>query len=144
MEQRLYYSLNKTQNSLHQYVKHILQKKGLKASPAQLGIMFLLQEKNNLSMSYISNVLELDNSAITRSIDRLEKFGFVKRLINNNDRREFSIEITERGLLEIQKAQKVIKEINNFIESKIKKERLVAFKEILDELNGILRKELQK
>jgi len=144
MEQRLYYSLARTQNSLHQYVKHILQKKRLKASPAQLAIMFLLHEKNNVSMSYISNELELDNSAITRSIDRLEKFGFVKRVTNNTDRREFSIEITELGLSEIQKAQKVIKEINNFIESKIKKERLAAFKEILDELNGILREELQK
>ncbi|HOJ29465.1 MAG TPA: MarR family transcriptional regulator [Spirochaetota bacterium] len=144
MEKRLYYSLTRTQNSLHQYVKHILQKKRLKASPAQLAIMFLLNEKNNVSMSYISKVLELDNSAITRSIDRLEKFGFVKRVTNNTDRREFSIEITELGLSEIQKAQKVIKEINNFIESKIKKERLAAFKEILDELNSILREELQK
>jgi len=144
MEQRLYYSLARTQNSLHQYVKHILQKKRLKASPAQLAIMFLLHEKNNVSMSYISNELELDNSAITRSIDRLEKYGFVKRVINNNDRRAFAIEITESGMSEIQKAQKVIKEINNFIESKIKKERLAAFKEILDELNSILREELQK
>jgi len=144
MEKRLYYSLTRTQNSLHQYVKHILQKKGLKASPAQLAIMFLLYEKNNISMSYISNELELDNSAITRSIDRLEKYGFVKRVINSNDRREFAIEITESGMSEIQKAQKVIKEINNFIESKIKKERLAAFKEILDELNSILREELQK
>jgi len=144
MEKRLYYSLTRTQNSLHQYVKHILQKKRLKASPAQLAIMFLLHEKNNVSMSYISNELELDNSAITRSIDRLEKYGFVKRVINSNDRREFAIEITESGMSEIQKAQKVIKEINNFIESKIKKERLAAFKEILDELNGILREELQK
>jgi len=144
MEKRLYYSLTRTQNSLHQYVKHILQKKGLKASPAQLAIMFLLHEKNNVSMSYISNELELDNSAITRSIDRLEKYGFVKRVINNNDRRAFAIEITESGMSEIQKAQKVIKEINNFIESKIKKERLAAFKEILDELNSILREELQK
>mgnify|MGYP000926881301 FL=1 len=144
MEKRLYYSLTRTQNSLHQYVKHILQKKRLKASPAQLAIMFLLYEKNNISMSYISNELELDNSAITRSIDRLEKYGFVKRVINSNDRREFAIEITESGMSEIQKAQKVIKEINNFIESKIKKERLAAFKEILDELNSILREELQK
>lgn len=144
MEHRLYYSLAKTQNSLHQYIKHILHKKGLKASPAQLAIMFLLQGKNNVSMSYISNVLELDNSAITRSIDRLEKFGFVKRVLNNNDRREFSIEITEQGLSEIQKAQKAIKEINLFIESKIKKERLVVFKEILDDLNSLLREELQK
>lgn len=144
MEQRLYYSLAKTQNSLHKYVKYILQKKGLKASAAQLAIMFLLQEKNNLSMSYISNVLELDNSAITRSIDRLEQFGFVKRITNDRDRREYTIIITEQGLSEIQKAQKIIKEINAFIEHKIKKERLKVFKEVLNELNTFLREELQK
>lgn len=144
MEQRLYYSLAKTQNSLKQYVKKVLNERGILPSPAQLGILFLLKEKNNSSMSYISNALELDNSAITRSIDRLEKLGYARRIANSSDRREYSIEITEEGLHEIKKAQEIIKEINNFIESKIKKERLIVFKEVLDELNTIVRKELQK
>ncbi|MCX8125309.1 MAG: MarR family transcriptional regulator [Spirochaetes bacterium] len=142
MEQRLYYSLAKTQNSLKQYVKKVLNDKGIQASVAQLGILFLLKEKNNSSMSYISNELELDNSAITRSIDRLEKLGYVKRVINSNDRREYTIEITESGLMEIQKAQKVIKQINEFIESKISTKRIELFKEILDELHYLLRKEI--
>lgn len=142
MEQRLYYSLAKTQNSLKQYVKKVLNERGILSSPAQLGILFLLKEKNNSSMSYISNALELDNSAITRSIDRLEKLGYVRRIMNSNDRREYAIEITDEGLLQIQKAQKIIKEINSFIESKIDKERLTVFKEVLDELNTIVRKEL--
>ncbi len=144
MEQRLYYGLAKTQNSLKQYIKKVLNERGILSSPAQLGILFLLKEDNNSTMSYISNVLELDNSAITRSIDRLEKLGYVRRIMNSNDRREYAIELTDEGLLEIQKAQKIIKEINSFIENKIKKERLTVFKEVLDELNTIVRQELQK
>lgn len=58
---------------------------------------------------------------------------------------KYAIMITEQGRLEIKKVQIVIKQINAFfIESKITKEQLDVFKEILDELNTIVRKELSK
>ena len=144
MEQRLYYSLTKTQHRLHQYVKQILKKRSIQASPAQLGILFLLKEKNNSSMTYISNELELDNAAITRSIDKLETMGLVKRVVNSKDRREFSIELTKAGLSEIEKSVVVIKEINQLIESKFPKEKFTIFKEVLHQLNAILNEELEK
>lgn len=142
MEQRLYYSLAKTQNNFRHFFKQVARTRGITASPAQLGILFLLKEKNNSTMSYISNELELDNSAITRSIDRLEKMGFARRTINDKDRREFSIEITSEGLSEIEKARAIIREINASLENKIGKERLELFKEILTELNNIFQSEL--
>lgn len=89
-------------------------------------------------------MLELDKSGFTRIIDRLEKFGFIKIITNQHDRCEYAIMTTEQGRLEIKKAQIVIKQINAFIESKITKERLAVFKEILDELNTIVREELSK
>ncbi len=144
MEHRLYYSLTKTQNRLHQYVKQVLKKRGIQASPAQLGILFLLKEKNNSSMTYISNELELDNAAITRSIDKLEKLGLVKRVVNSKDRREFGIELTKAGLSEIEKSVVVIKEINQLIESKFPKDKFTIFKEVLHQLNAILNQELEK
>lgn len=137
MEHRLYYQLSKTQTRLRQYIKRIASSRGIKASPAQLGILFLLKENTNPSMSSISNEMDLDNSAITRSIDKLEKLEFVRRVVNSNDRREFAIEITEMGLEEIAKASVMIKELNEWLEKKIGKKKIAILNEILHELEKV-------
>ena len=59
-------------------------------------------------------------------------------LINDKDRREFSIEITHTGLSEIEKAGALIQELNASLERKMGKEKLAALKEILSDLNEII------
>lgn len=138
MEYRLYYQLSKTQNKFRQFIKRTAAERGILASPAQLGILFLLKDNNNSSMSFISNEMDLDNSAITRSIDKLEKLGFVRRTVNSNDRREYAIEITKKGLKEKAKASALIKEVNEWLEKKISKKKLNILNKILCELEEVM------
>lgn len=100
MEHRLYFQITKTQNKFRQFIKHAEEKRGIQIFPAQLGILILLKEHNNISMFLISSEMDLDNAAITRSIEKLEKLGFVRRAVNSSDRRQFAIEITKKGLEE--------------------------------------------
>ncbi|HON16321.1 MAG TPA: MarR family transcriptional regulator, partial [Spirochaetota bacterium] len=76
------------------YLKRKFLDAGLKTSPGQLGVLFILKKDGLCSMSYLSNLLEADNSSITRTVDRLEKSGLAKRVLNEKDRREFHVEIT--------------------------------------------------
>lgn len=142
MEHRLYYQISKTQNKFRQFIKRSAEKRGIQASPAQLGILFLLKENKNLSMSNISNELDLDNSAITRSIDKLEKLGFARRAVNCNDRREYTIEITKEGLAETEKAGAMIKEMNERLEKIMTNKKLESLKELLVELEKVLNFEI--
>ncbi|MCX7680245.1 MAG: MarR family transcriptional regulator [Spirochaetes bacterium] len=138
MNYRLYYQICKTQNKFRQFIKQQSAKYGIKASPSQMGILFLLKENNYSSMSYISTALDLDNAAITRSIDKLEKLGFVKRQVNYSDRREFTIEITNDGLKETQKASAMAKDINEWLIKRLGIKKITILNDILKEIETIL------
>ncbi len=54
--------------------------------------------------SQIGKSLNVDNSAITRMLDRLEKKGLLVRLPDPNDRRSIVIELTESGIEVVQRS----------------------------------------
>jgi DNA-binding MarR family transcriptional regulator len=117
MDNRLYFMLAKAENAMTVYIKKQLSRAGLKASPGQLGILFLLKDRNGRTMSELSAALETDNSAVTRSVDRLERSGFAARRVNPRDRREYHIVITSQGIDETEKAVPVIIAINEMMGS---------------------------
>ncbi|WP_165806877.1 MarR family winged helix-turn-helix transcriptional regulator [Balneicella halophila] len=73
----------------------------------QMQLLGLLLEKDAFFMHEISNELMVDNSAITRLVDALEKKGFVSRKVSKQDRRLRVIAITESGKKEICKAKEL-------------------------------------
>jgi DNA-binding MarR family transcriptional regulator len=139
MDNRLFFLLTRTENAVGIYVKKQLIKAGLKVTPGQLGILFLLKNRNMQTMGQLSIELETDNSAITRSIDRLEKSGLVIRKMNISDRREINIAITDAGLHETENAKKVIAEINKKIEHEFSAEELNTFKKTLLRMTALFR-----
>ena len=104
---------------------------------AQAGILFFLKQKDMCMMSEIGQVFNVDNSAVTRLIDRLEKSGFVKRQVPPENRRAILICITPEGLEEEKKAQMIIRSINGKIKEGFTPKEVESYKKIL---NGILEK----
>lgn len=139
MDNRIYFLLTKTENSMNVHIKQQFTKAGLKITPVQLGILFLLKAKNRQSMTEISQGLGTDNSAVTRSVDRMEKSGFVERNNSANDRREYHITITDAGIAETERAKKVIAEVNKKIENEFSSKELEDFKKTLLKMNSLFR-----
>ena len=50
-----------------------------------------------VSLEGLSKKLGLDNSTLSRTVNTLVKYAFVKREVNENDRRFVSIKLTEKG-----------------------------------------------
>ena len=121
------------------HIKQQLLKKGLKVTPGQLGILFLLKSRNMQSMSGLSRELGTDNSAVTRSIDRLEKNGLVQRNNSSDDRREYHITITSAGISETERVKDVIAAINKKIEREFSQKELDAFKTTLVRMDAMFR-----
>ena len=88
-------------------------------------------------MSEMGQVIGVDNSAMTRLVDRLEKAGLVNRQIDPENRRAISILLTPAGRKEAAGALTVIKRINEEIKKDYSPAEVDAFKKIL---GGILRK----
>ncbi|MCG8568732.1 MAG: MarR family transcriptional regulator [Spirochaetes bacterium] len=63
----------------------------------QCHVLMELYEKNGLSVIELSDILGLDKSTLSRTVDSLVKEEMVSREINPDDRRFMQIKMTEKG-----------------------------------------------
>jgi len=132
MNDRLILLMSKAGYALKNYLKREFIRGGVWLSPAQSGILFSLKIKNGLSMNELSQILSIDNAAVTRHIDILEREGLVKRESDKNDRRKNIIDITDRGIIEADKARAIARRVNNMIKEGFTDQEIEVFKNILN------------
>jgi DNA-binding MarR family transcriptional regulator len=87
-----------------------------KISPMQFHVMFILEEKGDLSMSQLSHELLTSKQQMTPIIDKLIESGFVEREHDKADRRVVKINLSSSGRQFLEK-QRV--EIFEMLKSKI-------------------------
>jgi DNA-binding MarR family transcriptional regulator len=141
VDKRIFFLIVKAEQAVTSYFRQELIKSGLKITPGQSGALFLLEKKSPRNMSELSGELEMDNSAVTRIVDRLEKGGFVKRELNINDRREFLVTITDSGLKEIRGAKSVVNKLNKKMEKNFSSAELDQFRHVLIDMAEIFKAE---
>ncbi len=73
-------------------------------SPEQWSLIFRVVENEGLTQKELSDTTYKDQANITRSIDRIEKKGFLNRVSNSSDRRIIN-------LFPTQKAKELVKKI---------------------------------
>jgi DNA-binding MarR family transcriptional regulator len=120
---------------LKNYLIKMLKDEGIRITPAHSTILFLLEKECPLTMTDLSNMLNLDNSTVTGLVDRLERSGFVYRSDYPDDRRKWGVSITKEGNDEIKKARLIIKRINSEIESGFSKDDMAALHRVLAGFN---------
>jgi DNA-binding MarR family transcriptional regulator len=130
-DDRLIYLLFMAQQKLRTYINYALLEGGIKTTLSQTGILFLLRQEDGQSMTQLSNALDIDNSTLTGFIDRMERSGYVVRSPGDSDRRAFRISITPQGLEESNRAEPLIRKINEEIKSGFSQEQIETFKRVL-------------
>ena len=65
-------------------------------SPAQGRIMFVLWQKDNISIQELAQETQLKKSTLTSMLDRLEEAGHIKRVPSESDRRKIMIQTTQK------------------------------------------------
>ncbi len=131
MSDRIIFELSKAENKIKNYMQKKIKAKGVQISAGQSGVLFLLEKANGLKMSELSRLLKIDNSAITRVVDRLEKNGLVTREANPDDRRQFLITITDKGRTDIKVVGKVANETNAAIREGFSDDEISVFLRVL-------------
>jgi len=69
---------------------------------AQCHILLELNESESLSISEIADILGLDSSTLSRTIDGLVEKGFVTRTTDINDRRAVQLNLSENGIKKVE------------------------------------------
>jgi DNA-binding MarR family transcriptional regulator len=131
-DDRLLFMLSKAQHTLSAYLKKKFKEEGVHVSPGQMGILFLLVQKDLRPMNELSKILDIDNSAITRLVDRLEKAGLAQRTMNSADRRQYLIGITEKGREQSAKAKNISKQANDKIKDGFTDSEVKIFKTVIE------------
>lgn len=60
-------------------------------------VLLILNENSNYSQKEIASLIFKDNASITRIIELMVKKDYLVRNVNEQDRRKFNLEITEKG-----------------------------------------------
>lgn len=68
-----------------------------KITPPQFAVLSFLWEREGINQIQLGELMDVDNATISGILDRLEKVGYVRREKNIEDRRSFSLAITEEG-----------------------------------------------
>lgn len=72
----------------------MLRERGIELNPAQGRILFVLWERDGLTMVELARRTGLDKSTLTRMLDRLEREGHLVRSTPASDRRKVLVQLT--------------------------------------------------
>lgn len=89
---KLLYMIGKGYNT---YINHHLAEYGINTT--QLHFLFEISHKSDLNQEEIATRCNINKGAVARSIKKLEDKGLVVRQIDENNRRQNKISLTEEG-----------------------------------------------
>ena len=130
MNDRWLFLLSKVHFAVTVHFKKELKKEGLDITTGQFAIMIALEQTGQTSMGDLSRILDIDNSAITRLVDKLEKKQWVERRINPEDRRQMLVTITNLGLEKAVILKRIARSANAKIQEGFSDAEMITFKKI--------------
>ena len=133
-DDRLIFLLSTAQQAVKKHVNKVLAAEGVRITAAQSGILFLLKQRDRRMISELGRILGIENSAMTGLIDRLEKSGFVTRVMDPADRRALLISATPAGLEEVERAKPIIRRVNSAIKAGFSEHEIEILKTVLAEI----------
>ena len=89
----------------------------------------------------ISDLLKMDKASMVRVVDYLVKKGYVKRLINPDDRREHRLGLTDKAKKTMPRIHKAIEGLNSKVTSGLSPKQIKEFYGMLDLLDANLANE---
>ena len=102
-------------------------------------ILNFLHDNNGCNQQCICDNLAIDKTAMVKVIDYLIKANFVERKLNPNDRREYFIVLTKRGLKQTKEIVNAFKRIDEKIFTNTSKQDQLIFHKMLGLISAKLK-----
>ena len=97
-------------------------KTGAGVTSAQAAVLFLLARRGERRMGDIGETLSLNPPAVTGLVTRMEALGLVTKHASKSDRRSAVVSLTEKGRAMSDSADRVLRDLNNALESRLGEE----------------------
>lgn len=125
--------MGKIRDTANKWILLELEKHGVKGiSPSHGDILTCLYEKNGLCIKELAEKIQRTQPTVTVLVDKLEKFGYLKRIKKQGDSRVTMIKLTEKG----KQLEPIFHEISDKLNDAIYGDFNISEKEQLEYLLG--------
>jgi MarR family transcriptional regulator, lower aerobic nicotinate degradation pathway regulator len=115
--------------------------RGLELTPAQFGVLTVLQAHPGLGQSSLARALGFDKVTVLRVLRGLQSRGLVRRLPSEDNRRNVSVTLTAEGAELLQRAQKPAEKAYRRLMAPLDRGQQEQLLELLQLLTGGLEEE---
>ena len=100
----------------NRFITDELKKNGAEGLvPSHGDILACLYKQDKISMKDIADKIHRTRPTVTVLVDKLEKFGFVERIVSDKDNRYTYISLTKKGNEFKQSFEKISNDLNNML-----------------------------
>ncbi|RAK01878.1 MarR family winged helix-turn-helix transcriptional regulator [Aliidiomarina maris] len=112
---------------------------GIDMTAEQWGVILILRNSEPMTQSQISELLYLEKSSVSRSIDGLEKRGWVERQSSTHDSRSKIVMLTEKSLGVVAECEEIAASVLQDAQQDIDDQELQTSKQHLSKVITSLR-----
>lgn len=132
--QTIFFTIERAIKEYRKFAQRNLNKEIENITIDQALLLISLNNNPELSQNDISEILFKDNASITRMIELMTKKNYLKRSINNHDRRKYFLELTSKGKEELNKINTIIAENRRVALNEISEDELAQLTQTLNKL----------
>lgn len=139
LSREILYSVFRMQKALYRLVREDAARVGI--TEVQLMILYTLWKKENIRLNDLAEKLNLSNSNVSGTVDRLVSAGLVAREASKEDRRAVILSLTDKGRQTIKEAfnhESILLQRLRKIEQTIDTEEILQFLSIQQKMKNIL------
>ena len=109
---------------------------GMDVTPQKVYVLEILDTKDKLTMNELSKKMNLDSSAVSTLISRMEKKELVKRTHGTKDRRTVYVQLTNEGVKVRDTLREKFGTLTENINEDISKEDIIKLQEIVGKITA--------
>jgi len=130
----VFYSIERAIKEYRKFAQKNLSEQ-LKGLTIDQGMVLLFLDKHpNISQKEMAELVFRDNASMTRMINLMVQKGYLTRSINEQDRRRFNIEITDKGKNAIELMPPIISENRKKSLEGLSEEEIAQLKKLLNKI----------
>lgn len=128
-------NLRRTALAVTQYYDQYLHQSGLRSS--QFSLLIAISLNQDISISELGDKTGRDQTTITRNVEILKKYGYVRIARKESDARKKAVSITEEGKKKLAEVMPLWEEAQAHIEEELGAEQLANFFKTLKKLEEL-------
>ena len=141
IDESLGYSMDFTVRGLRRRAAQLFRTHNLSITMDQWAILNITKDHGGTShLTLLSQLMVKDPPTVTKMVDSLCKKAYLRRELDEKDRRKWNILITKEGLAVEAKAFLLVQQIRSELQNALSKDEIAELKRILTKINRYLEK----